>query len=432
MPASPSTFALIGFSPEILPLVEAIATEPAWQLTAAYGTQAAARLVQKHHPLAEFSDDWEAVLHGTAADAVIYAGDGSFPASGDPQPPRWDGEEVLRKLVQNRIPTLCLYPTSSMVLAFELLMIQRDTGGVLVPYFPGITHAAWDALGAWGRGPAVIEGIAQVVIERVSERSSRGNVLAQFARDALVLRGWLPPVRKINALGAGDPSDPLDQLSVQMVTESGAIVRWSHRVPTDVPQQSLPHDVAEIDSHAHWALQADAANVQFDWHAGQLEWEIHRAKGEPPKTGTSREEPAEVLGRFQAAIVEAKSSGPNWEQACRALELQDCIPASCRRGKTFDMHLEDVSEEKTFKAIMAAGGCLVLVGLLVGLPLIGLLQAVLLPDMQDASFWDRAPWSWIGPRRWPVYLATLLVGFLGLQLLKLLFRTPDQDADRDA
>jgi hypothetical protein len=384
--------------------------------------------VRKHHALAEFSEDWEAILHGTVADAVIFAGASRSPSPLEDGPLSWDPDDALRKLVQSRVPTLCLYPTCAMVLAFELLMIQRDTGGVLVPYFPGIAHDGWDALGAWNRGPAVIPEISQVVIERVSDRSSRDNVLSQFARDALLLRGWLPPVRKISALGAGEPSDPLDQLSVQMVTETGAIVRWSHRVPSVAPSHSLPQHVAEIDSRAQWALQSDTSNVKFTWHAGQLDWEIHRAEAELPAAGSSREEPREVLNCFVAAI-EGKGSGPNWEQACRALELQDCIPASCRRGKTFDMHLEDVSEEKTFKAIMAAGGCLVLIGLLLGLPLIGLLQAVLLPDMQDASLWDRAPWSWIGPRRWPIYLAVVLVAFLGLQLLKLLFRSPGNDSE---
>jgi hypothetical protein len=110
----------------------------------------------------------------------------------------------------------------------------------------------------------------------------------------------------------------------------------------------------------------------------------------------------------QSATVDADL--PNWEDACRALELVDLTEESVRRGKTLTVNNERLTEEDTFKGMMAAGGCLLLMATLMLLFLVAVVDGLRLP-VRDWAVW----------RIWPVALLVLLGLFLILQLFKLVF-----------
>src|SRR5262245_7520659 len=72
------------------------------------------------------TDDWEQLLDAGALDAVVVAAD---------QPAL--RIEQLRRLTQLSIPTLVSHPLSlSMLDCYEVDMIRRETGAIMLPYLP--------------------------------------------------------------------------------------------------------------------------------------------------------------------------------------------------------------------------------------------------------------------------------------------------------
>ena len=60
---------------------------------------------------------------------------------------------------------------------------------------------------------------------------------------------------------------------------------------------------------------------------------------------------------------------PNLLDGTRAMELAEATARSLRRGRTVDLHYEEVSEEATFKSVMTSTGCVVLLIALFILPI---------------------------------------------------------------
>ena len=92
------------------------------------------------------------------------------------------------------------------------------------------------------------------------------------------------------------------------------------------------------------------------------------------------------------------------------MEIAEAAAESLRRRRTIEIHQQDRSEQQTFKGVMAAGGCLLLLGVLAMLPV------TVLMDGFGATVRDN-PW-W---RLWPVCLLSPIVLFLALQILWRVF-----------
>ncbi len=99
-----------------------------------------------------------------------------------------------------------------------------------------------------------------------------------------------------------------------------------------------------------------------------------------------------------------------WEDVCRALEVTDGVVRSCQRRRTIDLYHEQVSEQATFKSVMAAGGCAMLMWVLAMLLIAGVVEGLELP-IRDMAIW----------RLYPLAIFLPLAFFLGLQLLQLVF-----------
>ena len=100
---------------------------------------------------------------------------------------------------------------------------------------------------------------------------------------------------------------------------------------------------------------------------------------------------------------------PSLLDATRTMELSEATARSLRRGRTVDLHYEEVSEEATFKAVMTSTGCVVLLIALFILP-IALGGPALGLD-------------------WTIYIAYVippaLVIFVAMQALRLAVRRPE-------
>ncbi len=116
-------------------------------------------------------------------------------------------------------------------------------------------------------------------------------------------------------------------------------------------------------------------------------------------------DPAAAAVERLEKMVAGEQPLPAWVDACRAIELTETIDRSLAKGRTIELHLEDHSEQSTFKGTMTSLGC----GLLVVALLIMLVAAVAgrlgLPLV----------------RHWAAVLVALLGLFLALQAFRLVF-----------
>ena len=95
-----------------------------------------------------------------------------------------------------------------------------------------------------------------------------------------------------------------------------------------------------------------------------------------------------------------------WDEACRSLEVTDAVERSIRRKRTIELYHEQVTEQETFKSVMAAGGCGMLLWVLMLLLIAGVVEGLHLP-LRETFIW----------RLWPVFLFVPLAVFLALSTL---------------
>lgn len=330
-------------------------------------------------PDARFVDGWEDAL-AAGVEAVIVGRSGDEAARLD----------RLRLLLQEKVPAVFVHPQSASALAYyELDMHRQASGSPLVPYEPTRSQPAIDMLDALGR-------LDEVIIEHRAGSRSRRDVLDRFVRDVGSVRRFTGPCERVSAVGDLPETASDGRLSVQMTTESGAIIRWSigsagHRDET------------------HWRVISDAASaVLYPDEASDWPIEIIRA-GEPQKFNFTA---GQTLAAAAQSVIDglADPQQKQWREALADLELVEAVERSARKGRTVELYHEEASEEATFKGLMAAGGCLLLL-LAIGLAI-------------TAATFGR--FRLMIANIWPYALLLILAVFLGLQLLKFAFpKTPD-------
>ncbi len=405
-------FALLGCDDEALELVASALAEGNHALVAAYDVAAYQARLRQLAPLARYNDDWESLLVGSEAEAVIVAR-GKFDPSAESG---FSGDErradQLRKLAQAAVRMLVVHPACEMIVGYELEMIRADSGGVMLPYVPGLHHPAiaeLETLAADETSP--LGEVEQVTLERQMADRSRTAVLTQFARDAALMRRLLGTICQIAATGpAGteyhDPLGPrakvlpnLANLSVHLSGERPFSARWSVGPVDEFLGAKLvligTHGRATLrmpdDPDARWVLEIAGA-------AQRAMYETFHA-------------PADALARLQAAITQRQQSDSGWMDACRDLEAASAIDRSLEKGRAVALYTDEISEEQSFKGVMAVGGCLVLAVTMLGLFVVVLVEALQL-ELRRSQFW----------RLWPLYLVSPILVFLVLQTLQLVAR----------
>ncbi len=347
-------FALLGAEPDVLPLLAAIRDSGQHTLVAAYETSDAPELdLNAAFGVSGNNDEWESLLLGSLADAVIVCRCRNQERRAD----------QLRKLTQAAIPLIVVHPVGEAILAFELQMIQQDSGGLIVPYQPELDHPVLNKLCEHKANSADLH-IKQVSVERRLAAMTAAEVREQFARDALIIRQMVGRIDQLGALGAGRELTDYGSLSVQMSAENGGIARWVV-LPASEGAATLwtVHSpdgtaTASMQDDGSWTLTGPAAAAE----QGTVE---------------ARDVAGITLDRLAARQAGGKMPGPDWDDACRSIELLESVDISKRRGKTIQLQYEDISEENTFKSLMTAGGCLILLLLVVLLPTLATVETLL-------------------------------------------------------
>jgi predicted dehydrogenase len=351
-------------------------------------------------------DAWEALLDLGLLDGVVVA-------RGPDEDRR---AEQLRKLIQVGVPLLVSHPVvDSMLIYYELDMIRRETGCVVIPYLFARYHPAVRSLAEMVRQGAdsPIGKIDQVLVQRSIAEPTKAAVVAQFARDVDVIRTVAGDVIRLGAMAGSTADAAYGSLGVQMSGPSGVAARWSvvgGKVADgcDITLlgsggQAATHEPRPGQPWTYQVIRDNEKEVVARQHAE------NEALAGQSRAIADWDPAAEALSALARAI-RGQAAEPDWVDAARAVELAETIDRSLHKGRTIELYNEDFSETGTFKGTMASLGCgLLLLGLFL-MGAVGIAEQVL--GVESTRFW-------------PYLLAGLLGVFLLLQLLLLVSRRQD-------
>jgi predicted dehydrogenase len=386
--------ALLGIDAEVLALAEAAMNGRRHHVVAVYDAGQPTDELRQLAPLARWNDQWESLLLGTVADAVIVASRPSDELRAD----------QLRNLVKAGVPLVLVHPACEAIVGYELEMIRHDTNCVVVPYFSGRLHPALVKLAELvgsspfvGNKPAVIGAVEQLVFERSMPQRGRAEVLAQLARDVALIRAVVGEVDKISAMGAAAEQPSLTNLSVHMSGPSGVLARWSVGPVDEQPVGRL----VLIGAHGRATLTMPADEQAWSLEiAGQNRETISFDNWNGPDT---------ALDLLEQSL-EGHQPAWSWPSACRDAEIASAVEQSLRRGRTIQLYEEQHTEQQTFKGIMAVGGCGLLLLACTVLLAVAMVEGLQLPFRQHILW-----------RLWPLYLTAPFAIFLLLQFFQLVF-----------
>jgi len=271
--------------------------------------------------------------------------------------------EQLRKLVQAGVPMLLAHPVHSSMLAYyELDMIRRESGCVMVPFLPLrqnplvgrlknlIEHQAQSELGQ----------VDQILVERSLPDAARETVAAEFARDADLLQFLGGEIVQLGAMalplnGRSKTTAVYTNLGVQMTTSSGRLLRWW--VAPTLDSWSWRVVVSGHTGKATLTLPS----MRSSKAVGSCELQLET------KTGATSHAPDVVeWNPYESSLDELREALSQrellsrWPNAARSIELAETLERSLAKGRTIDLHDQEFSDTATFKGLMTSVGCLLL------------------------------------------------------------------------
>jgi predicted dehydrogenase len=394
-------FALLGNHPDALEMACALVQSGRHQLVAFTAT-IPDDLRQQWGPNAEAVADLEEVLADPAVELVLVAGTLANRA------------QQLRRALQSERHVLCVYPSDDAPeIAYEAGMIRQDTGYVLLPLLPSLTHPAVARLAQFVRREKE-QSASPVGAFRVLEvhATAAGEVLDNIEAEGQkpsfpgweVLRRLGGEVAEVTAFAEREELSPGAPVFV-----SGRFDRGGPFQMTLLPSQaedSLRVTVAGTRGRAELLLpQGWSGPSLLTWRdeAGELHEEAWERWDPWPA----------LVAEFEAAVAllrktpEEQAAEPDpgrlrvgpaitWQDAVRGLELDDAARRSVERRRSSVLDYQEASEEVGFKGTMTLVGCLVVWLLPLALWLIKLYPVLV----------------------W--FLVPVLAIFLGLQLLRYL------------
>lgn len=395
-------FALLGCDPDTLALALEVAGRPEHELVWAHEVADGAPKLRAAAPGLMVAEHWESLLSGAIAEAVIVSRADEHVRA-----------EQLRKLAQAGVSLIVSHPVvDSMLVYYELDMIRQEGQARLFAYVSERWHPAWRRLmeligdGATG----VLGQLEQIVIEHVSPSRGRPDVLRALVRDMEMVRPLCGVLNKVSAMtssGVRTAAETINYgtLSVQMSGTANLLVRWSVSVAADVPDSRFTL-IGTSGKAALWAPASGRWRLEGQGNGRTVSEDFEECN--LAALALTQLPPAlEPRGATNEIVADAVARWPDWLDACRTMELADAAQHSLERGRTIELHYEAPTEHTTFKGIMSAAGCLLLV--------IGLLVLVVATTAVNAG----VPLA----DYWPHLLLGVLVVFLLLQLLKLVFPT---------
>lgn len=217
-----------------------------------------------------------------------------------------------------------------------------------------------------------------VVLETGRAGVNQSLVLEPFAQMVDMIRLLIGDVENIAAMGFPAGTSPTERLTVQL--RGSGERRAEVTVKTGVAEDYLKLTVSA--RHKEWTLECNPAGPA----GGRLS--VVAFGGEGANSGSemivSQELPdwspaAALVEVWTGAALREAEPVPGLMEGIRAMEVAEGAMRSLRRGRAIDLYYEEISEANNFKTIMTSVGCLMVFGVIFGLPLILAGPAIGLP-----------------------------------------------------
>jgi hypothetical protein len=190
--------------------------------------------------------------------------------------------------------------------------------------------------------------VEQILATRPLADRNPESVLWQFARDVELLNQFAGPLDKLGA-HAGGKAEDYSGLAVQLSGSRQIPVRWA----VEPPAGSTPLRIVLVCQGGRLA-----AVVDDEGRTALLDFQVEGAPSTSPKVLIG-DAAAGAVRRFVSKLQRGDGSS-SWPRALRAMELTDTIEIALRRGRTIEVHRQELTEQLAFKGTMAALGCGVL------------------------------------------------------------------------
>jgi hypothetical protein len=307
------------------------------------------------------TEGWESLAAETDVDAVLVAA--------AKETTRERRAEQLRMLIQMDLSLLVVHPGCEAIVAFEIEMQAEAESVRLITYQPWASHPVWDSVANCIRNPGSLGSVSQVVLERRLERDDHQIALHALAQDACIIRRLIGPIQRISALSSD--ASGLASSAIQMVAGPQQDVQADAPTsPRPTAQWSRLHLPPVCDLRVQ--LIGSLATATLQWQEGQApQWIVDGQEVQ--------------LARFDAAdnaLERLRNLQPgldDWIEASRGTELAEAAERSGKRGRAVDLYEESHTEENTFKGVMAASGCMLLLMILLGFVIGAVVEGVRFP-----------------------------------------------------
>ena len=265
--------------------------------------------------------------------------------------------EALRRVAAQGLPGICLHPPGPNADPYyQVALSRQETGAVVVPDLPARLHPGVSAL----RKELVDGSLGAFRSIRYESPVGPGEGdLAEhaFPRVVDVIRALLGEVEAITANGDPPGPRPSENLLVQLRGPNGR--RAEVRLWVGSPE---PARLVVAGSEGSLTLEHDSSFLGAS--------RLVRRKAD--RIEEIREiDPWDAKGAILASLLDAIAghpARPDLHDGTRAMELTEAAARSLRRGRTVDLHYEEISEAGNFKSLMTSTGCLLLVAILIVLP----------------------------------------------------------------
>jgi predicted dehydrogenase len=365
-------FALLGNHPDGIDLAEALIASGKHELVA-YTPDA--RRLSAAAATARRVADPEEMLADPSVEAVIVAGTvESSPA-------------LLRRALQSERHVLCVHPAGDgPEIAYEAGMIRDDTSRVLLPILNQAFHPGIQRLAEFvRRGKEDKDDSARGEFMLLEAEWTGVTVAAGKAAFSGwdVLRALGGEVAELSAFASAEEASAAEPVLLAGKYERGGLF---HAILLPAGAANCQFTVVGRRGRAELLFPVGFSGPAF------LTW--RDAAGQDHEESWEAQDLWPGLIESFASAVAGRKPALSWQDAIRALELDDAARRSLLRRRTSLLEYPEATEEVGFKGTMTLVGC-------------GVLWVVLLLAILTA---------WLPWLRWAV--VPLLVVFLGLQLLR--------------
>lgn len=366
-------FLILGDGPEERAWAAAVAATDAHRLVAAYPGV----------PGAPPSRDLDDALATSGVDAAVVGGPPDFRA------------EALRRAAASGLAVVCLHPPGDDSEAYyQVSMSRSETGAVLVPDLPARLHPGAalirEALACEDLGP--FRGLRY---ESPVGPDGGDLVRHEFATAVDLVRSLVGEIGAVTATGEPPGERPTESLFVHL--------RGAGPLRAEVRLWSGPPEPARL------TLLGASGTLTLELPP-DLASASRLVRRDPDGSDSATDLPAWDRRAATLSVLADALSGrdahPDLADGTRAMEVSEGVARSLRRGRTVELHYEEISEAGTFKSVMTSFGCLILLAILLALPV-----ALAGPPLGFG---------------WTIYIAyaipPLLIAFVSLQLLRFAIR----------